>query len=173
MPRSDRTGRACRAGRRRHRCCVAPRSSRGSSARSCAQRARPHRSGSAVFGASGGYPPPASRMRRGSLKDAAHERGVAAVPARAGAFALVAVRSDQDLDAVADEAFNLLLMPVAGVRESNLRLLLDSCGFEFFAGGGDVGSRCPKSAAVVLISAAITIWRSVTTPPSTRGLQDS
>jgi hypothetical protein len=112
-------------------------------------------------------------MRRVSLKDAAHERGVAVVPARAGAFALVAVRSDQDLDAVADEAFHLLLMPVAGVRESNLRLLLDSCGLSSLRAAVMIGSRCPKSAAVVLISAAITIWRSVTTPPSTRGLQDS
>src|ERR1700693_3736835 len=71
------------------------------------------------------------------LEDAAHERVVAAVPAGPGAFALVAVGADQDLDALADQALHLDLVPVAGVGEHALWLFADPRCLQFSAGGAE------------------------------------
>src|SRR3954451_24073044 len=59
-------------------------------------------------------------------KDPAHERVVAAVPARPWALSSARVGRDQDLDAAIDDVLHLLVMPVAGVGEHDARRLGDT-----------------------------------------------
>jgi hypothetical protein len=47
-------------------------------------------------------------------------------------------------------------MPVAGVGEQNARRLLDASCLQLTSAASSIGSRCPKSGAAVITSAAIT-----------------
>ena len=58
-----------------------------------------------------------------ACKDAAHERVAPALPTGTGALALAAIGRDQDLDAVLDDRVDLLVVPVAGIGERDLRTL--------------------------------------------------
>src|SRR5205085_2181371 len=96
-------------------------------------------------------------------QDAAHERVETAVPAgpRVGAF--LGVGRDQDGEAVAEQAFHLDVVPVAGVGEHDIGRVLDACGAQLSLGGADHGSRWPKSGESTVTSAAMTICASVAT----------
>jgi hypothetical protein len=64
----------------------------------------------------------------------AHEGVEATVPAGSRRLASAGVRRDQHPDAVGDDAFHLVLVPIAGVREHDLRILGDAGGVKLAAG---------------------------------------
>src|SRR6185436_1183705 len=72
-----------------------------------------------------------------ALKDAAHERVRAAVPARARALALAGVGRDEDLHAATDERVHLDVMPVAGVGKHDLGNRVDPDPGQLGVGGAD------------------------------------
>src|SRR3954447_1332086 len=97
--------------------------------------------------------------RRG--EHAAHEVIEAAGPAGTGALAQAGVGCDEHLDAVADDRFDLALMPVAGVAQHDLGVgEIDGC--QLAPGGADHRFGMSKAGDSVVISAAITSCWSLT-----------
>jgi hypothetical protein len=68
---------------------------------------------------------------------AAHERVAAAVPAEPGAFAFAGVGRDHHLRAAASDLVDLVVVPVAGVGEYDVRTFADAGGVELALGGRD------------------------------------
>ena len=78
------------------------------------------------------------------LEHGAHECVGAAVPAGAGAFALVGVGRDQHRHAPSGDLFHLRLVPVAGVGDDHAGLLGDAGGFELRQRGVDHRAEVPE-----------------------------
>ena len=72
-------------------------------------------------------------------EDSAHEGVVAAFPAAAATRALAGVRGNQDRDAAINNAFHLLLMPVAGVGQQDSWALVNARCCEFALRGVEHG----------------------------------
>src|SRR4051794_1493794 len=79
----------------------------------------------------------------GRGEDAAHEVVEPAGPAGPGALAQAGVGRDEDLDAVADDRFDLAVMPVAGAGDDDLGVT-DVERVELASGGADHRLQMPE-----------------------------